>query len=298
MIWVVGDLDQTIREWQKLGISSVHERGTIQFAEANYRGSPVQVRIRAASTRLGNVTIDWYQPLEGNNAFTDFLARHGSGVFSLVHRVSSNEALNQEIQRLSRKGVRVLQKASLESESGTMNFTYFDTEPEGKYVLGLVCFPGPAESQAESSGTKNVVQYAFVVQRVQPVLEYWKKFGFVDTSVTHPKLWDLRYHDQPGNFDAQLGWQRDGRIVYEWIEPLEGPTVYIDHIKKHGEGFHHLAFQVEDIDRESARWTSLGFPFLQGGAWGERNKPGYGRFAYQDVESIGGIDVELLWNFK
>ena len=298
MTWVVDNLDQTIREWQKLGISSVHERGIIDFPEAIYRGSPVRVRVRSASTRLGNVTIDWYQPVEGKNAFTDFLAKHGNGVFSLVHRVPSAEALRMETQRLSRKGVSVLQKASMKSESGTMSFTYFDTETEGKYVLGLVYFPGPAESQVEATPARNVVQYAFVVQKVQPVLEYWEKLGFADISVTHPALWDLRYHDQPGRFDAKLGWQRDGRIIYEWIEPLRGPTVYLDHVKKHGEGFHHFALQVEDIDSESARWASLGFQFLQGGAWGERNKPGYGRFAYQDAESIGGIDVELLWNFK
>jgi hypothetical protein len=34
------------------------------------------------------------------------------------------------------------------------------------------------------------------------------------------------------------------------------------------------------------------------GAWGERGKKGYGRFAYMDTQAAGGIDIELLWNYK
>jgi hypothetical protein len=37
---------------------------------------------------------------------------------------------------------------------------------------------------------------------------------------------------------------------------------------------------------------------VQGGAWGEKGKPGWGRFAYQDTHPIGGVDVELLWNYR
>jgi hypothetical protein len=57
-------------------------------------------------------------------------------------------------------------------------------------------------------------------------LGFWSRIGFVEKPVTHPPRWDLRYHDQPGQFDAELGWQRHGRVVYEWILPLKGPTVY------------------------------------------------------------------------
>jgi catechol 2,3-dioxygenase-like lactoylglutathione lyase family enzyme len=69
-------------------------------------------------------------------------------------------------------------------------------------------------------------------------------------------------------------------------------------MEKHGEGFHHIAFEVPDLDAEVSRWNALGFPFVQGGAWGEKGKPGWGRFAYQDTHPIGGADVELLWNYR
>jgi hypothetical protein len=47
----------------------------------------------------------------------EYQKKHVSGVFSLVHRVPTLEAYNQELERLH---------------------AYMDTEPEGKYVLGLI----------------------------------------------------------------------------------------------------------------------------------------------------------------
>ena len=68
-------------------------------------------------------------------------------------------------------------------------------------------------------------------------------------------------------------------------------------MQNHGEGVHHLAFNVNDTDRAAGEWAAQGFPASQSGAWGEEGKPGSGRFTYQDMHSIGGVDIELLWNF-
>jgi hypothetical protein len=45
-------------------------------------------------------------------------------------------------------------------------------------------------------------------------------------------------------------------------------------------------------------WKTLGFEVSQSGAWGEKGKPGSGRFAYVDTDAIGGVTIELLWNYK
>ena len=87
-------------------------------------------------------------------------------------------------------------------------------------------------------------------------------------------------------------------MQYEWIQPTKGPTTYLDHMAKYGEGIHHIAFAVSDIEREAGDWSKAGFPTSQSGAWGDRDQPGYGRFAYQDTHAIGGTEVELLWNYR
>ena len=178
---------------------------------------------------------------------------------------------------LANAGVAVLEERKLGPDS---RYVLFDTEKEGKYVLGVLFDPGDAglpAAPAAKPNAKRLSQYAFVARDLKAVSGYWERLGFPPMSFTHPALWDLVYHGQPGKFDAILGWQRHGRIVYEWIEPTVGPTTYLDHLAKYGEGVHHIAFAVSDMEQEKREWTQAGFPTSQSGAWGERDKPGYGR---------------------
>jgi hypothetical protein len=96
----------------------------------------------------------------------------------------------------------------------------------------------------------------------------------------------------------RLGWQRHTPVPFEWIHALAGPSTYHEQLDKSGEGFHHLAFNVDDMDAAIRQWESWGFPHSMGGAWGDKGKPGSGRFAYHDLRAIGGTEIELLWNYK
>jgi len=201
---------------------------------------------------------------------------------------------------MKRAGVAILTSSKLGEEG---RYTLFDTEEEGKYVLGLIYGPEGAPGGLHGApearlNAKKVSQFAFVARDLNTVSKYWVRLGFPEMSFTHPALWDLRYHGQPGQFDAILGWQRHGNVVYEWIQPTKGPTTYLDHMAKHGEGLHHIAFSVTDIEQEKGLWSKAGFPTTQSGAWGERDQAGYGRFAYADTQAIGGTEIELLWNYR
>jgi catechol 2,3-dioxygenase-like lactoylglutathione lyase family enzyme len=279
LLWVVDDIPRAIAGWRALGIAP----GAAPIREDK------QLGIRYASARFGDANAWFVQPATAAGPFADFHKRRGAGVMAVLHRPASREAMQAEVARLRDLGVGVLHQGRLDSAE----YVLFDTEREGKYALGLVL--DDVAPQTEPS--RKISQYAFVARDLEAVSRYWTKLGFPPMSFTHPPLWDLRYHDQPGQFDALLGWQRHGAVVYEWIQPLKGPTVYNDQLDAHGEGLHHIAFNVPDLDAASAEWTRKGYPFVQGGAWGERDKPGYGRFAYQNTQTLGGTDVELLWNY-
>jgi catechol 2,3-dioxygenase-like lactoylglutathione lyase family enzyme len=173
-----------------------------------------------------------------------------------------------------------------------------DTAERGKYVVGLTAgrLPTPAETAPPSGFGPRLSQYAVVVRDLDPVAAYWERLGFPVMDVTHPALTDLRYRGQPGAFDQKLGWHRHGTVTWEWIVPLAGPTVYEDFLDQYGEGFHHLAFDVPDMDAAIEAWEAAGFPIVQSGGWGEKGRPGSGRFAYADTTSIGSVTIELLWN--
>ncbi len=295
--WVVKDLRPVIAGWEKVD-AAVDDYGIIEH-RATFRGKSVTVRARVAAARIGSLHVEWVQPLDGENAFTEFLAKHGDGVFSLVHRAPSIEALEQEVVRLHSAGVDVLQRGTIESEDGAVTYVQFDTEPQGKYSLGVLFEPPYAESDLpDAAGLSKVTQYAFVVRDVRAVSGYWHKLGFPEMDYTHPPLFNLVYHGKPGRFDQELGWQRHGSVVYEWIQPLKGPTVYEDQIQAHGEGFHHFALDIPDMDKAVSKWKTDGYAAVQSGDWGDKGKSGWGRFSYIDTEPAGGVTVELLWNYK
>lgn len=300
--WVVRDLEATKAAWSRLGFRAVRDLGEMRVA-GSFRGQSGTTRLRVATTRLAGLDVVWLQPVEGQNAFAEFLERHGEGVFSLNYQAPGLDALEAEVSRLSALGVGVLQRAQVLSGAGALTIVHMDTESQGKYVLGLVHGAPPAAAPAEAAATAEgppfpvkLSQYALVVESLQPVSDYWARLGFPAMDVTHPPLSDLRYHGEPGRFDQKLGWHRHGTVTWEWIEPLQGPTVYRDFLKAHGEGLHHLAFDVPDIDAAARAWEAVGVPIVQSGAWGEKGKPGSGRFAYADTSAIGGVTIELLWN--
>ena len=299
-MWVVDDIDRCLAGWQKLNIANAVSPRDVTM-DVQFLGAVRPSHVRWAEARFADITVDFIQPLEGVDAFSAFSQQHGAGVLSLVHRVPTVAALDAEADRMQKLGVRVLQTGSIPSAQDS-RYILFDTAPEGKYALGLVYLKddsGVSPSAAQRSATtRKLTQYAFAVGDTDAVSRYWAQLGLPPLSFTHPYLWDVRYQNRPVDVDAQVGWQRHGDVVYEWIQPLKGPTCYLDHVAKHGEGLHHIAFEVDDIERESSEWTRIGFRVEQEGAFGVRNQAGYGRFAYQDTHTIGGIDVELLWHFK
>jgi hypothetical protein len=296
--WAVKDLERVKQGWAKLGFPAV-DLGEMT-AWGSWRGQSGSARVRLAQARFAGLDVVWVQPLDGENAFTDHLARHGEGIVSLNYRAPSIEALDAEVARLAGLAVGVLQRAEVTTGPDRLTVVHMDTEREGKYVLGLVHGPAPApagEAPAPPFPLK-LSQFALVVKSLAAVSEYWQRLGFPSMDVTHPALSDLRYRGQPGQFDQKLGWHRHGTVTWEWIEPLKGPTVYQDFLGSYGEGFHHLGFDVLDIDAAAAVWEKLGVGVVQSGAWGEKGKPGSGRFAYAGTDVYGGVTTELLWSFR
>ena len=68
-------------------------------------------------------------------------------------------------------------------------------------------------------------------------------------------------HGKSSEYDMDLRLARGdfGGLSFELIQPLKGNSIYDDFLKEKGEGFHHLAFMVEDVDAEKAELEKRGF---------------------------------------
>ncbi len=301
LIWVVEDMDQTLAGLRKIGFTNLRDIGEVTVG-GEFRGAPATGEARLVLGRFADVRVQWIDPGPGKNAFAEFREQHGSGVFSLMHRAPDASAFEAEVRRMDSLGVGALHKGSVAIDAGTIHYAFFDTEAEGKYSLGILSFPngdeGPFLIPPDNPSGRTVSQFAFAVRELEPVSAYWAKLGFPEMQVTHGPLHDRKYRGKRADFDMKLGWQRHGKVPYEWILSIKGPDIYLDHMDRHGEGFHHLAFQVKDMDADLAWWAERGFHESMSGGWGEKGKPGSGRFAYIDLHAVGGTDLELLWSFR
>src|SRR5579872_1681494 len=115
--WLVKTLDHPLQGWAQLGLSDIREHGDLTF-EGQYHGKAVSIKARCATGTLGNLTVDMRQPTEGINAYTEFLARHGDGIFSIFHEVATIEDMKKEIERMGSLGVGVLQQMTIKGDPG------------------------------------------------------------------------------------------------------------------------------------------------------------------------------------
>jgi hypothetical protein len=292
--WVVEHIDRVRPAWEAMGLTDIHEYPNIQLT-GEFRGKPVTIYAWQITGRLGNLTVDMIQPAEGQaNAYTNFLSKHGDGSLSMVYEVATKQTLEEEIRRMQKNGVAVLQQVTVLRDRVPLTYTYFDTEPAGKFALGLVYAPG---GMPAVSGPAVITHFGAVVWDAAPVSAYWERLGFSPFPMQKatPRA-DGRYRGNPLSLAFDVGFQRDAQFKYEWVSPPPSPpNVYADFLNKHhAEGVQHIGMLVDDLPKSIAALEKLGYHVHQAGAWGEVGKPGSGQYAYMDTDSVGGISLELI----
>jgi hypothetical protein len=296
VLWVVDDLDNVFVHWQDLGFSQIMKLDTL---EARLNKADQEIQLRLSLANLGGAQIAWVQPVNGHFLFSDFLTSHGNGAMSLVHHLKGSDQLKDELDRLSGLGVDMLEQITIFTGQGDLNYTLMDTKEEGKYILGFTSGDPilRMELSAENRHQMKINQYAFAIREAEKVSDFWAKLGFPEFEINHPVLGETMYYGEIVDHELIQGWQRHGTVAYEWCIPVKPPIVYEDHINLHGEGIHHLAFSVNDMDVVLQDYAARGYINTMGGTWGEKGKPGSGRYEYIGLEQAGGLTVELLWNY-
>ena len=103
---------------------------------------------------------------------------------------------------------------------------------------------------------------------------------------------ESKIHGRPGSFSFRLALATVGGGTFELISPLTGPSVFDEHLDKHGEGFHHTCMIYDSIDAVRAAKAELqrqGREIIQEGRGGDAFE-----FAYFNFPEIGSI-VEVLY---
>lgn len=299
LIWVVNDLDNVVDKWKELGFQQINEFDIVTVKSQNNK----KFEVKLAIANLGGANVTWIQPYSGSSVFSDFNDLYGNGVMSIVHRINLDTQFQSEIEFLTTKGIDVLDVLTFTTPKGNFNLTLMDTYKKGKYVLGYVNSENSVKLHQDLSAVNRydlkINQYAFAINKIKEISDFWNTVRFPKFQINYPELGETTYYNKIVEHKLIQGWQYHGEIAYEWCIPVKGPIVYTDHINLHGEGFHHLAFSVDNrIDEIINDYESIGYQNTMGGTWGQKGELGSGRYEYIDLENAGGISIEFLWNYK
>ena len=99
---------------------------------------------------------------------------------------------------------------------------------------------------------KKICQGGFVVRNVQEAARHFQEdYGIGEWRFSCPDedLGELLINEKPGKFNLKVAMSNAMNIELELMEPVgEGP--YMDYLKEHGPGVHHIAVLMEDGRRE------------------------------------------------
>jgi methylmalonyl-CoA/ethylmalonyl-CoA epimerase len=143
-------------------------------------------------------------------------------------------------------------------------------------------------------GTQVVTQIGIIVRNIEKTSQVFADFFGVDKPQWH--LTDgydrthTHYRGEATDARAKLAFFHMGTLDIELIEPVGGPSTWQEFLDEHGEGVHHIAFVVKNMQGKIQRLEQLGIPLVQKGDYEG------GRYAYMDALNDLKVVIELLEN--
>ena len=131
-------------------------------------------------------------------------------------------------------------------------------------------------------------QLGIVVRDLDKAIEFYSRlFGSGLFKKMEFKDLEVEVRDKPTRLTVTVALARVGEIQVELIQAEPGENIYWEFFKRHGEGLHHLAFIVDNVEAELTRAKEKGTPVLMFG------KTDGGDFAYLDSKEPGSVITEI-----
>ena len=143
-----------------------------------------------------------------------------------------------------------------------------------------------------------VTQLGYVVHNIEQAKEIWWKILGIGpwrtTIYTLRKEKDAPFrgelHGQPTDYSMKLAFAQVDKVQIELIQPLEGPSIYKEHLANKGTGFHHFACYsaaaVNNLPQTMRTFKTMGIDVLMSGV---RDESAY---YYMNTEPLLGFIYE------
>lgn len=112
-------------------------------------------------------------------------------------------------------------------------------------------------------------------------------FGVSKFVVFPPVVVDIVYRGKETKLNVKSAFGRIFNTEIELLEPIGGENIYMEFLNEGREGFHHVAYRVDDIPMLVSKFKEKGIEVIQSG------KVGSLKYAYLDTEKKLGMMFEL-----
>jgi len=133
-----------------------------------------------------------------------------------------------------------------------------------------------------------IKQLGMVVRDIDKTVEYYTSLGIGPFKPLAMNITEKWVRGKRVELKGRALVVKLGPVELELIQPLEGPSIFFEFLKKRGEGLHHLGFPVENLDGEEERLVKQGLKVLQKG-----RGPNCG-YTHFETDAIGGVVLEIL----
>lgn len=297
--FVVNDIEATSEAFAKLlGIQKPTWFLTAphSISKAYFRGKPTNAQNKLVFIDTPSVQIELIEPNDEPSTMREFLERK-EGIHHIAFDVDN---MQQRVKIMEDQGFSVIQTGEFTSSKG--RYVYLDTTKRYKTMIELLERDEPqgyAQPKPSLSppllGTDQITQLAIVVEDMEQTADaFCTLLGIEKPPVIHandPAITQVVYRGEQTDAKAKFMFIQTPLLEIELVEPAaDSPNIWNEHLDNEGEGIHHLAFVVKDLDEQIDKLKKLGYPLIQRGNFWNRK----GRYAYLDTRSDLKVIIELL----
>jgi methylmalonyl-CoA/ethylmalonyl-CoA epimerase len=154
----------------------------------------------------------------------------------------------------------------------------------------------PGETTSPNEMFSDLVQIGVVVRDLDRTIKVLADvFGLGPfRTITYPPAdrKDIQrvYRGEPADFAARMAFTELGPVELELLQPLDGESIWADFLKTHGEGIHHIRFNVPELEPVIEYLAERGVEVAQ---WASALRPGTSAVNF-DTEDKIGFTIEIL----
>ena len=150
-----------------------------------------------------------------------------------------------------------------------------------------------SETSLSNSFLGDTIQVCVVTRDIDRTLDGFVQMGIGPWRVytfSPETVQQQTYMGEAQSYSMRLALATSGTMMWEVIQPLDGPSIYKDFLARHGEGIQHVGQACNGLsfDEQCRTFEAAGRRMVQSGTW-----KGV-RYAYYGTEELIGTTVEIF----